>query len=143
MGFGIGFLGGFGWGWHHWGFDWHRHAVLYNRSPYSSRSTTFYNRGNFYRGAGGVRGFNGARGTGGDREDHATRGGVFNGGGTARPFGEDHGAARGFAPSRGASGMRSGAFSGFDHGGQVRGFSARGSASFGGGGGGGHGGGHR
>src|SRR2546427_5149050 len=23
IGFGIGYFGGFGWGWHHWGFDWH------------------------------------------------------------------------------------------------------------------------
>jgi len=164
VGFGIGFLGGFGWGWHQWGFDWHRHAMLYNRSPYVSHSTTFYNRANFYRGAGGVRSFNGARGTGGARPESgigrnagvggrdasgAARGGVFNGGATARPFGGDAAAARGFAPSRGASGMRSGAFSGFDHGGQVRSFSARGSASFGGGGarggggGGGRGGGRR
>jgi hypothetical protein len=126
LGFGVGFLGGFGWGWHHWGFDWHNHAVLYNRSPYFSRSTTFYNRGNFYRGAGGAR-----------TEPGPARGGVFNGGERARPFGDDHAAARGFSPSRGpspgASGMRSGAFSGFNHGGEVRGFSARGSASFGGG----------
>jgi hypothetical protein len=119
--------------------------MLYNRSPYLSRSTTFYNRGNFYRGAGGVRGFDGARGIGGARgEPGPARGGVFNGGERARPFGDDHAAARGFTPSPGASGMRSGAFSGFDHGGEVRGFSARGSASFGGGaarGGGGGGGG--
>jgi hypothetical protein len=135
VGFGIGFLGGFGWGWHHWGFDWHRHSLLYNHSPYSSRSTTFYNRANFYRGAAGVRGFDGGRGTGGARaEPGAARRGVFNDGGTARPFGEDHAAARGFTSSPRASGMRSGAFSGFDHGGQVRSFSARGSASFGGGG---------
>jgi hypothetical protein len=134
VGFGIGFLGGFGWGWNHWGFDWHRHAVLYNRSPYFSRSTTFYNRANFYRGVGGERGFNGARGAGGARPEPGARGGGFNGGMSARPFGDDHAAARGFTPSPGASGMRSGAFSGFDHGGQVRGFSARGSASFGGGG---------
>jgi hypothetical protein len=134
VGFGIGFLGGYGWGWHHWGFDWHNHAVLYNRSPYFSRSTTFYNRDNFYRGAGnrgdgGGRGFDGARGAGG------ARGGVFNGGVTGRPSAGDHAAARGYSPSPGASGMRSGAFSGFDHGGEVRGFAARGSASFGGGGG--------
>jgi len=162
VGFGIGYLGGFGWGWHNWGFDWRGHAALYDRRPYVSRSTTFYNRSNFYRGAGGERGFNGARGTpgartgpgggrggpGGGREaSPAPRGGVFNGGGTARPFGEDHAAPRGFTPAPGASGMRSGAFSGFDHGGQVRGFSARGSSSFGGGGarggGGEHGGGRR
>ncbi len=144
VGFGIGFLGGFGWGWHHWGFDWRGHSVLYNHSPYLSRSTTFYNRANFYRGAGGVRGFEGARGTGGARtEPGPARGGVFNGGARARPFGDDRAAARGFTPSPGASGMRSGAFSGFDHGGQVRSFSARGSASFGGRGARGGGGGRR
>jgi hypothetical protein len=49
-----------------------------------------------------------------------------------------HQAARGFAQPRG--GTRSGAFSGFGHGGTTRGFSAQGHASFGGGfhGGGGH-----
>jgi Protein of unknown function (DUF3300) len=137
VGFGIGFLGGFGWGWNDWGFDWRRHDVLYHHNPYFSHSTTFYNRANFYRGAGDVRGFNGARGAEGGRpEGGPGRGGVFNGGGTARPFGEDRAAARGFTPSPDASGMRSGAFGGFDRGGgEVRGFSARGSASFGGGGG--------
>ena len=29
IGFGIGWFGGFGWGWGHWGFDWHgRYAML-------------------------------------------------------------------------------------------------------------------
>jgi hypothetical protein len=32
MGFGIGFYGGYGWGWPHWGFDWHNHAVI-DRAP--------------------------------------------------------------------------------------------------------------
>ena len=60
------------------------------------------------------------------------------------PFGGRTEAARGYAAeSHGESGVRSGAFSGYDHGGQTRGFSSRGSSSFGGGhaGGGGHGGG--
>jgi hypothetical protein len=122
-GFGIGFFGGFGWGWGHWGFDWHRHAILYNHGRYFSRSKTFYNRNAFYRGGG-------PRGAG------------------ARPFNGNARAARGFAEPRGQSGVHSGAFSGIDHGGQTRSFSSRGSASFGGGGhagGGGHGvgGGHR
>jgi hypothetical protein len=122
-GFGIGWWGGFGWGWGHWGFDWHNHAVLFDHGRYFSRSTTFYNRGNFYRG-GGVR-----------------RGGAFDRpGSAARPFGGDRQAARGYAAPRAQSGVRSGAFSGYDHGGQARSFSSRGSASFGGGGG-GHGGG--
>jgi hypothetical protein len=43
-GFGIGWYGGFGWGWNHWGCDWHNHAVIYNHNTYYSRSNTFYNR---------------------------------------------------------------------------------------------------
>jgi len=56
VGFGIGWFGGFGWGYPHWGFDWHNHAVMFNHGRYFSRSNTFYNRGNYYRGgAYGVR----------------------------------------------------------------------------------------
>jgi hypothetical protein len=50
-GFGIGFFGGYGWGWPRWGFDWHNHYSIYNRNRYDSRSRTFYNRNSFYRGA--------------------------------------------------------------------------------------------
>jgi hypothetical protein len=130
-GFGIGFFGGFGWGWGHWGFDWHNHYAVYNHNRYYSRSNTFYNRGNYYRG-GGQRGVerNVQRGASGYRG-----GGVYNRpGGTTRPFNGNSRAARGFAPPRGQSGVRSGAFSGYDHGGQARSYSSRGSASFGGGG---------
>jgi uncharacterized membrane protein YgcG len=127
VGFGIGFFGGFGWGWGHWGFDWHNHYALYNHGRYYSRSRTFYNRNNFYRGGGD-------RGRGFDRP-----------GGGARPFNGDRQAARGYAQPRGESGTRSGAFSGYNRGGETRSFSSRGSASFGGGGfhGGGGGGGGR
>ena len=62
IGFGIGFFGGFGWGWPHWGFDWHGRFPIYNNNRYFSRSTTFYNRSNFYRGGGVRGGFNGDRG---------------------------------------------------------------------------------
>jgi hypothetical protein len=137
LGFGIGWWGGFGWGWGHWGFDWHNHAALFDHGRYFSRSTTFYNRNNFYRG-GGERGEPG--------RGEAGRGEAFNHpGATARPFGGDNRAARGYAEPRGQSGVRSGAFSGYERGGQTRSFSSRGSASFGGGfhGGGGHGGGGR
>jgi hypothetical protein len=126
VGFGIGWFGGFGWGWGHWGFDWRNHYAMYNGGRYYSGSRTFYNRGAFARG-----GF--ARGGGFDRA-----------GGGARPFDGDRQAARGYAAPHGQSGVRSGAFSGYDHGGQTRSFSSRGSASFGGGshgGGGFHGGG--
>src|SRR5229473_1382168 len=46
-GFGIGFFGGFGWGWHHWDYDWHRRAAIYNHNTYMSHSRTIINRNNF------------------------------------------------------------------------------------------------
>ena len=123
IGFGIGWFGGFGWGWGHWGFDWHNHYAVYNHGRYYSRSRTFYNRGSYYR-AGGERGVerNVQRGVNGNRA-----------GETARPFEGERNAARGYAEPRGQSGVHSGAFSGYDHGGETRGYSSRGSASFGGG----------
>src|SRR5271170_1108245 len=108
IGFGIGFFGGYGWGWGNWGFDWHNRYAIYNHNRYYSRSNTFYNRGNYYRG-GGERGVarNVQRGSNGYRG-----GGVYNRpGGTTRPFEGNNKAARGFAPPRGQSGVRSGAFS--------------------------------
>jgi hypothetical protein len=116
VGFGIGLYEGYGWGWHHWGSDWHNRAVIHDHSRYYSRSNTFYDRNNFYRG--GVE-----RGKGFDRP-----------GGPARPFNGDRQVDRGYAEPRGQSGVRSGAFGGYDHGGQERGFSQRGGASLGGGG---------
>jgi hypothetical protein len=121
VGFGIGFVGGFGWGWPNWGFDWGRHAVLFNHNRYVSRSTTFYNRSNFYRSGGRPGGNIGGRSGAFDRP-----------GAAARAFEGNPGAARGYGEPHGQSGMRSGAFSGFDHGGQARGFSERGRASVGG-----------
>jgi hypothetical protein len=125
LGFGIGWFGGFGWGWGHWGFDWHNHYAIYNHGRYYSRSRTFYNRNSYYRGG-------------------VARGGVYNRpGATDRPFNGNRQAARGYAAPHGQSGVHSGAFSGYEHGGQARSFSSRGSASVhgGGGGGGSHGGG--
>ena len=149
IGFGIGWFGGFGWGWHHWGFDWHNHWAVYNGGRYYSRSRTFYNRDAFYRGGvarGGV-----ARGgvaRGGVEHGGVARGGVYNHpGAVSRPFEGNTRAARGYAAPRGESGVRSGAFSGYDHGGETRSYSSRGASSFGGGGGfhggGGHAGGGR
>ena len=43
VGIGIGIFGGFGWGWHHWGADWHHHEVTHDHDPYRSRSPTFVN----------------------------------------------------------------------------------------------------
>ena len=153
-GFGVGWFGGYGWGWHHWGCDWHNHTVIYDHRTYYSRSNTFYNRNNYYRG-GAARGeVNGYRGgvNGYHNEVNGYRGDVYNHpGATVRPFNGDPQAARGYAAPRGQSGVRSNTFGGYDHGGQERGFSSRGGASFGGGGGfhggggggGFHGGGHR
>jgi len=115
IGSGIGWFGHFGWGWPHWGFDWHHGYAVYNNNRYYSQSRTFYNRNNFYRGGG-------------------ARGGVYNRpGATPHPFGGNTQAARGYAEPRGQTDVRSGAFSGYDHGGQARSFSSRGSASVGGG----------
>ena len=56
VGFDIGFVGAFGWGWGGWGFDWRNRYPLYNHDRYYSRSNTFYNRNSYYRGGdeGGV-----------------------------------------------------------------------------------------
>jgi hypothetical protein len=121
-GFGIGFFGGFGWGWNHWGWDWHGHRMIYNHNTYISHSRTIINRNSFNRG-------------------NFNRSNSFHGSGT-----RDSG-FHGASASHAQQGTHSGAFSGFDHGGNVRGFSSRGQSSVGGGfrgGGGFHsGGGHR
>jgi uncharacterized membrane protein YgcG len=136
VGFGIGWFGGFGWGWPHWGFDWHNRYAIYNHNRYYSQSRTFYNRSNFYRGT-VVRGGGGARTNAVNRPHSGNiggRGGVYNRpGATTHPFSGNTQAARGYAEPRGQSGVRSGAFSGYDHGGQARSYSSRGSASTGGG----------
>jgi hypothetical protein len=151
VGFGIGFFGGYGWGWNHWGSDWHHRYVIHDHDRYYSRSTTFYNRNTYYRGGGergrvsGDRGgFNGDRGgsrpsaNAGNRPANgnaAGRGGEFSRpSASPRPFSGNNQAARGYAQPRGETGTRSGAFSGYDHGGQARSYSSRGSASMGGGG---------
>jgi hypothetical protein len=131
LGFGVGFFGGFGWGWHHWGYDWHHHGITFNHNTYISHSRVFINR------------------------NHVNHAGGFHGGAGFHGESGFHGGGPGFHGSAGAhaqAGGHSGAFSGFNHGGAARGFSARGQSSFGGGfhgggafhgGGGFHGGGHR
>ena len=121
-GFGIGFFGGFGWGWNHWGWDWRGHRMIYNHNTYISHSRTIVKRNNFS----GRNNFN--------RSDAFRGSAAFDRNSTFRGSPEVHA----------QPGIRSGAFSGFDHGGIVRGFSSRGQSSFGGGfhgGGGVHGGG--
>jgi uncharacterized membrane protein YgcG len=148
IGFGVGFYGGFGWGWNHWGADWHGHNIIYNNNRYYSRSNTFYNRNNYYHNGGyrGVsnnvnRGFNGDRGhenlgrNGAGEQRPGDRGGVYNRpGATSHPFNGNNQAARGFGQPHTESNVHSGAFSGYNHGGESRSFSSRGSQSFGGGG---------
>jgi uncharacterized membrane protein YgcG len=125
IGFGIGFFGGFGWGWGHWGYDWHGGRPFFDHHEYISHSRDF-GRAGFHHG------------------DFA-RGGHADFGHANFAHGGDHGGGgfHGSSNFHAQSGTRSSAFSGFDHGGNARGFSSRGRSSFGGGGfhGGGHGGG--
>jgi len=44
FGFPVGFFGGFGWGWHHWGFDWGHRTIVFNHNTYISHTRTFVNR---------------------------------------------------------------------------------------------------
>jgi len=122
IGFGVAFFGGFGWGWHHWGYDWHGRRAMYDHHAFVSHSRTFdrggFNHANFGRGS-------------------FSHGNAFHGGGGGAGF-------RGSSAPHFQPGTRSSAFSGFDHGGNARGFSSRGRSSFGGGSHGGfHGGGGR
>src|SRR6266852_3309370 len=90
IGFGIGFFGGYGWGWHHWGYDWHGRRAFFDHHEWVSHSRDFGHEG-FHHGDFGHGNF-------GHGVDH-NRG--FHG--SSAPH---------FQP-----GTRSGAFSGFDHGG--------------------------
>jgi uncharacterized membrane protein YgcG len=146
VGFGIGWYGGYGWGWNHWGTNWGGHYVVYNHNAYYSRSNTFYNRNNYYRNGGynGVtnnvnRGFNGNHdqnvGRNGAGEQHAGANVYNHPGATTHPFNGSTQAARGYGDAHTQSNVRSGAFSGYNQGGQTRSYSSRGSQSFGGGGG--------
>jgi hypothetical protein len=120
IGFGIGYFGGFGWGWGHWGYDWHGRRAMYDRHAFVSHSRTFAR--------GGANHANVGRGNVSHGESHGSRSG-----GGASGF-------RGSSAPHSQPGTRSSAFSGFDHGGNARGFSSRGRSSFGGGS---HGGGGR
>jgi uncharacterized protein DUF3300 len=125
LGFGIAYFGGFGWGWGHWGYDWHGRRAFFDHHAFVSHSRDF-GHGGFHHGD-----FNhGNFGHGNFDHGSFSHGNAFHGG-------------SGFHAQ---SGAHSGAFGGFNHGGDVRGFSSRGRSSFGGGGfhgGGSHGGGGR
>ena len=125
VGIGIGVFGGFGWGWHHWGTDWHRHDVMYDHNRYGSHSPTF----------GGHHGFDSGhqpfgRRTGFPHTSGFPHAGLGHGGGLGHPSGfAPHDAFAGSA----TSGIHSSAFSGLNHGGVVNTFSSRGRTSVGGG----------
>jgi hypothetical protein len=120
VGFGLGFFAGYGWGWGHWGFDWHNRTMMFNHARYISHSWTFANRNNVSHGGGGM-----------NRADG------FHGAASSRGF---SGSQHGFTASHSQAGMRSGAFSGYNHGGATMASSSCGRSSFGGGS---HGGGGR
>ena len=130
---GIGLFAGFGWGWHHWGSDWGRHAVVFDNRTFVSRNAVFINR----RAIAGNHGFvgHGAFAHGGPAFGH---GGIVHGGMHAGAFGHG-GVGRSFAfhghPGFGGSHHIGGAshFAGGFHGGHGGGFHGGGS----------HGGGHR
>ena len=91
------------------------------RRAYAGHGGVYQGRGGAYTGHAGVQ----------PRGEMGARGNVYNHpGAVPRPFNGNQQAARGYAEPRGQSGVRSGAFSGFDHGGQTRSFSSRGQASF-------------
>jgi uncharacterized membrane protein YgcG len=113
VGFGTGFFDGFGWGWNRWGYDWHDHRMIYNHNTYVSHSRTIVNRNSFSHSS-----FNRTDAFGSTKEE---RNSMFHGS----------------SPAHAQPGLRSGALSGFDHGGNVRAFSFQGRSSFGGGFGGG------
>ncbi len=132
LGFGIGYFGGFGWGWNHWGFDWRHHDILFDHDRYVSHSRIFARRDGFDHGHADFRHGSGF---------HQSRNSGARGFSTPQHnFGGQHGLVQ-----HGQTGIHSGAFSGFNHGGVTGSFSNRGHASFGSGfhGGGGHAGGHR
>jgi hypothetical protein len=121
--FGVGFpiapFIGFGWGWGGWGLDWHHWGVYYHQAPYFAHGPAFFDRGRYYGG-------------------HPD----FGRPGQYRGYMGNRNGYRGYEAPRDGRGLRSGPFTGSEHGGGVtRGFSARGQSSAGGFHGGGFGGG--
>jgi uncharacterized membrane protein YgcG len=115
--FGVGFFGGFGWGWGHWGFDWrHGGRVMYNHNSYISHSTTIVNRNSF---RGGRPGFNrgagfhaGTVGHSGVAGGHSSAFSGFGHGGISRSY-----SARGVGSFGGFHGGGGGFHGGGGHGG--------------------------
>jgi len=115
FGFDVGFFGGFGWGWPHWGYNWHDRRAFYDHHAFVSHSLDFGQEA-FHHDDFGRAGFThsaGFRGSSGFHAQPGTRSSVFGG--------FDHGGVvRGFS-SRGRSSM-GGGFGGFHGGGFGGGF---------------------
>jgi hypothetical protein len=157
-GFDLGFYDGFDWGWPVWGCDWHHHRVTHRGTAYTSYSRTFVDRKNFNRVQ--AERTRAASTTANERERAVNANVVPNDLRSTRSVNQ---ATRTVPPAptsnissltqgRTMEGTHSTAFSGFNHGGATRSFSARGQMSagrsfsgggFSGGGGHGGGGGHR
>jgi Protein of unknown function (DUF3300) len=128
-----------GWGWGHWGMNWHGGTVNFNRNAYVSHSNAFVNRNAGRYGAyrGGAYGGNYA-----NRNVTANRAGDLSrsyagrnqaGQAYANRERQSASASRGFGQAGQFSrGTNSGALSGFRQGGTARMDSSRGQASFGG-----------
>jgi Protein of unknown function (DUF3300) len=151
--FGLGFVGvglfaGYGWGWNHWGCDWHGGGAVFNHQSFVSHSTNIVNR------ASGRNDFHSAQMNHGNHFNGRTAGGRTAGGhGTSHAASSLHAAAARHSSGSGRSGH-----GGLSHGGIARthsffhsggshggGFHRGGfhGGGFHGGHGGGHGGGHR
>jgi hypothetical protein len=115
LGFDIGLFAGFGWGWHHWGSDWHHRELVHDHAPWHSQSHAFGHFGHEgmhfdhpaagFHGAhpgpgsrpGAFSGFNhGGMAHGFAGRGHASLGGGFHGGGIAHGGGGFHGGGGGF-----------------------------------------------
>ena len=144
LGIGIGLFGDFGWGWHHWNADWHRHDLMFDHHHYLSHTPTFGHTGIGHAGfdhAGlGHAGFDhGGIDRGGVNHAGFDHGGIDHAGAGHAGFdagGFNHaGVGHTGVPGGMPPGVHSGAFSGFNHGGIAGAYSSRGQASFNGGGG--------
>jgi hypothetical protein len=116
LGLGVAIVGGYAWGWHHWGFDWHHREVMHNEAPYVSHGQVFAHRHDPGRAPFDYRSAQPGR-------VPDLRAGSL---GRAQVM---HGPAEPSVHPLGATG----AFSGIDRGGVVRGYSDRGRASLAGG----------
>jgi hypothetical protein len=129
-----------GWGWGHWGMNWHGGTVNFNRNAYISRSNAFVSRnaGRYgaYRG-GTYRGNYAGRNMAANNLSRSYAGRSQSGQAFANRERQSAAASRGFGQAGQLSrGMNSGALSGgFRQGGTARMDSFRGRSSFGGGGG--------